>query len=361
MIDMAIYGALGFLLGCLLALMLAPPLWNRAVRLTTRKLEATMPMSLAEIQADKDQLRAEFAVELRRVEVALEKAKDKAARELITANRRRVEISVLNNGLVAATEQLQEKENATRVLEQTIRRRLPDLDSRLKTAKEVINELESANSELRNTVNSQAEALKIARVTLNGQREEIDRLRGSLEGGTLPLRGTVKSDARLLKESGRLNVELSRLKEELELAKAGAEENEVLRNELHKLAGQILAVAHGERQQEQEAFVVETTETFVAYGEEPTETESARTVPNGNGSAQAHHEPSPNAEEDGIATAGTELDEPAPQDDEREEADQPRTSLIRRFTSRRAKRHGRQSAGNSLSERLKDVAEAQES
>ena len=64
MIDIAIYSALGFLLGCLLGLVLAPPLWNRAVRLTTRKLEATMPMSLAEIQADKDQLRAEFALSL---------------------------------------------------------------------------------------------------------------------------------------------------------------------------------------------------------------------------------------------------------------------------------------------------------
>ncbi len=40
-------------------------------------------MSVTDIQADKDQMRAEYAVELRRVEVALEKAKDKAARELV--------------------------------------------------------------------------------------------------------------------------------------------------------------------------------------------------------------------------------------------------------------------------------------
>ena len=93
MIEWLMFGALGFLLGCLLALMLAPPLWNRAVKLTTRKLEATMPMSLNDIQADKDQLRAEFAIELRKVEVALDKAKEKAARELIEANKRRVEIA----------------------------------------------------------------------------------------------------------------------------------------------------------------------------------------------------------------------------------------------------------------------------
>ena len=70
-------------MGCLLALALASPLWNRAVKLTTRRLEATMPMTLNDIQADKDQLRAEFAIELRKVEVALDKAREKAARELI--------------------------------------------------------------------------------------------------------------------------------------------------------------------------------------------------------------------------------------------------------------------------------------
>ena len=107
MINALMFGALGFLLGCLIALMLAPPLWNRAVRLTTRKLEATMPMSLADIQADKDQLRAEFAIDLRKVEVALDKAKEKATRELIEANKRRVEIAVVNTDLAAAKAQLE--------------------------------------------------------------------------------------------------------------------------------------------------------------------------------------------------------------------------------------------------------------
>ena len=117
MINALMFGALGFFVACLLALMLAAPLWNRAVRLTTRRLEATMPMSLNDIQADKDQLRAEFAIELRKVEVALEKAKERAARELIEANKRRVEISVLNSELAAAKAQLMESENANRVLQ----------------------------------------------------------------------------------------------------------------------------------------------------------------------------------------------------------------------------------------------------
>ena len=183
-------------MGCLLALMLAPPLWNRAVKLTTRKLEATMPMSLNDIQADKDQLRAEFAIELRKVEVALDKAKEKATRELIEANKRRVEIAVLNTDLGAVKGQLQENENANRVLQQTIKRRLPDLDSRLKAAKKALAELEQVNAELRTTVASQSEALKTARTTLHNQRSDIERLRMALEaGGGGGMRGG-KADAR---------------------------------------------------------------------------------------------------------------------------------------------------------------------
>lgn len=247
MIEWVMIGALGFFLGCLLALMLAPPLWNRAVKLTTKKLEATMPMSLADIQADKDQLRAEFAIEVRKVEVALDKAKEKATRELIEANKRRVEIQVLDAELVTAKGQIQEKDNANRVLQQTIKRRLPDLDNRLKAAKKALADLESINTELRTTVASQSEALKSARATLHNQRTDIDRLRAALEaGGTASIRGLSKSDARYLTESQRLSAELSRAQEELARAQASVHENALLRREMTKLASQVLAATRSQ-------------------------------------------------------------------------------------------------------------------
>jgi predicted nucleic acid-binding Zn-ribbon protein len=243
MIDIGMYVALGFLLASLLALMVAPAFWKRAVRLTRRRVEMTMPMSAADIQADKDQLRAEFAIELRRVEVALEKAKDKAARELVEANKRRVEISEINTELEGIKGRLNEKENANRVLEQTIRRRLPELEGRLKAAKEAMAELEAANAELRNTAGAQAEALKLARSTLNSQRGDIDQLRGALEGEAAPSRRSSKSDAQLAKENRRLSAELSKLKQELADGRIGGNENGLLRDELGKLASQVLAVA----------------------------------------------------------------------------------------------------------------------
>lgn len=60
--------ALGFLIASLMALAIAPAFWQRAIRLSTRRLEMQLPLSQAEILAGRDLLRAEFAVEQRRLE-----------------------------------------------------------------------------------------------------------------------------------------------------------------------------------------------------------------------------------------------------------------------------------------------------
>jgi len=52
------------------------------VRLTVRRLEAATPLSMAEIQADKDQLRAEFAMSTRRLEMSVDTLKNKSTGQL---------------------------------------------------------------------------------------------------------------------------------------------------------------------------------------------------------------------------------------------------------------------------------------
>src|ERR671935_1013918 len=82
MIEPIMYAAIGFLLSMLCGLMIVPLVHNRAVRLTTKRLEAATPLSMAEIQADKDQLRAEFAMSTRRLEMSVEQMKAKTASQL---------------------------------------------------------------------------------------------------------------------------------------------------------------------------------------------------------------------------------------------------------------------------------------
>src|ERR671930_716496 len=82
MIEPIMYLAIGFLVSMLFGLMIVPFVHGRAVRLTTRRLEAATPLSMAEIQADKDQLRAEFAMSTRRLEMSVDQLKAKTTSQL---------------------------------------------------------------------------------------------------------------------------------------------------------------------------------------------------------------------------------------------------------------------------------------
>ena len=59
---------LGFLLASLCALTILPTVNARAGRLARRRIEATLPVSVSEVVAERDHLRAEFAVVQRRLE-----------------------------------------------------------------------------------------------------------------------------------------------------------------------------------------------------------------------------------------------------------------------------------------------------
>jgi chromosome segregation ATPase len=82
MIEPIMFFGIGFFVASLFGLVLIPLVHNRAVRLTMRRLEAATPLSMAEIQADKDQLRAEFAMSTRRLELSVEQMKSKTTSQL---------------------------------------------------------------------------------------------------------------------------------------------------------------------------------------------------------------------------------------------------------------------------------------
>src|SRR5690348_8277733 len=103
MIEPIMYFGIGFLVASLFGLILIPLVHNRAVRLTVRRLEAATPLSMAEIQADKDQLRAEFAMSTRRLELSVEQLKSRTTSQLAelgkktdAINRMKVELGEKN-------------------------------------------------------------------------------------------------------------------------------------------------------------------------------------------------------------------------------------------------------------------------
>src|SRR5215467_13803116 len=88
MIEPLMFIGIGFLVAALIGLAVMPLIHDRAVRLTTRRLQASLPQSMKEIQADKDLLRAEFAMSMRRLEMNLEQLKDKTTGQIVELNKK---------------------------------------------------------------------------------------------------------------------------------------------------------------------------------------------------------------------------------------------------------------------------------
>ena len=108
------------------------------MRLTTQRLKRSMPVSEAEIKADRDRLRAEQAIKVHKLETRLDQAKLDRARQLIDINRRDASISALETDIVTIRADLEENQNARRVLEQTVADRLPKVEARLAEAKRLL-------------------------------------------------------------------------------------------------------------------------------------------------------------------------------------------------------------------------------
>jgi hypothetical protein len=79
------FGGIGLLAGCLLMLMFFPTVHRRAVAATRRELFDAKPLTANEIQAEKDQLRAQFAVSVRRLEIGIEEMRAKAMSRAVDA------------------------------------------------------------------------------------------------------------------------------------------------------------------------------------------------------------------------------------------------------------------------------------
>jgi len=106
---------LGFLAAVFLGVLVAPAIWRRAVVLTRRRIEATLPLSLNEIRADKDALRAEYAMAVRRLEMTVKALKERNAAQSVEVDGARDEARRLaadRDGKAAAIAELELRQGA---------------------------------------------------------------------------------------------------------------------------------------------------------------------------------------------------------------------------------------------------------
>jgi chromosome segregation ATPase len=103
--------ALGFLAATLTALLIIPAINARAERLARRRAEALFPMSVSELTAEKDHLRAEFAVLQRRIERKADEAFAVKHQSMEELGRKAVRIVALEESIAERDRTIAELQN----------------------------------------------------------------------------------------------------------------------------------------------------------------------------------------------------------------------------------------------------------
>lgn len=179
MVQPILFFVLGFLCAGFLALLVAPAIWRRAVVLTRRRVEGTLPLTLAEIQADKDCLRAEFAMSTRKLEMTIKTFREKSAEQLVEIGRTREALTALNGARVVQDQALSDLREAKDRLEAEQRQReeqIKKLSERLAGSEQSVaaheQEIERIG-QLYDEASLSASSRQIELVTRESEREKL--------------------------------------------------------------------------------------------------------------------------------------------------------------------------------------------
>src|SRR4051794_13855554 len=180
MVEPIMYLAIGFLVSMLFGLMILPLVHNRAVRLTTRRLEAATPLSMAEIQADKDQLRAEFAMSARRLEMSVDQLKSKTGSQLAelgkksdAINRMKLELGEKNATIFS----LEAREKAIKDQLRATEEEFAAKTQALRTAEAALSERQAELARLTHELSNRSAVADSRQVELVAVRAEVDALK----------------------------------------------------------------------------------------------------------------------------------------------------------------------------------------
>ena len=184
MIEPMMYIGIGFLVAGLLVIGVIPLVHARAVRLTLRRLEASTPVSMAEIAAEKDQLRAEFAMKMSRLDMSLEQMKAKTTSQLAELGRKSEAIARLKFELGEKAAALLALESKETQLTEDLGIAQGELAAKTAALEQTERALASAQAELAHVTASFNDSSVTAggqRVELTALRAHADALKGQLE------------------------------------------------------------------------------------------------------------------------------------------------------------------------------------
>jgi chromosome segregation ATPase len=224
LVQSFLFFALGFLCAGFLALMVAPAIWRRAVALTRKRIEASIPLTQTEIQADKDRIRAEYAMSTRRLEMSVKALREKTAEQLVEINRghealkglavERTDKNQALSELGAKNEALRQREGELQQLSDRLRETERKLEKRaleLEKLEQMYDDASfSSSSRQIELVARESELQKLASdiSLLRGQRKEADRRNQEIAAESKAAREALKAET---KKTAELDKKLERL------------------------------------------------------------------------------------------------------------------------------------------------------
>jgi chromosome segregation ATPase len=199
MIEPIMYFGIGFLVAALLGLLFVPLVHDRAVRLTMRRLEAATPLSVAEIRADKDQLRAEFAMSTRRLEMSVEQMKTRTTGQLAELGKKSDAIIHLKRELGEKTAAIFALESRDKNLRDQLRATEEEFglkSSSLREAERVLADKEADLAKLIAELGERSILADSQRVELAALRTQIEAMKVSVSDYERAVRATEERLAR---------------------------------------------------------------------------------------------------------------------------------------------------------------------
>jgi len=187
MVEPLLYAALGFLTASLVALFLGRALWNRAVRLTTHRIMRRLPLSRDEIVASRDLMRAEQAIEHRRLERLANVMRQRMTQSMADIGRRDSANFALRTALGEANAKIaegQEREAAAHKTIEELKGAIANFEAKVAQFEVRLAEVQRSNKQLekeRTELIQLADARRLEVATTNAQAQELRLKIGSLE------------------------------------------------------------------------------------------------------------------------------------------------------------------------------------
>jgi chromosome segregation ATPase len=261
---------LGFAFAALVALFLGRLAWKIALRLGARRMQRQVPTTVAELQAERDRLRAEYAMMSRKLELRLDDVKMRMAEQMaeVSRNRNRIEtlmaevkkretmieerdaeIASLNNKIAGLEDKILDHVETQRGLNDQIKAREGDIDKLSKSLVSLNASLHDKDSQLASLNHEASGVGRVLRLASGDSEGAQDRLKRRIaELTTLSeqisqqretpsaLRGSGEASTVLVKPAGSTEISAVNARDALEQKITEAErENTLLQTEINRL------------------------------------------------------------------------------------------------------------------------------